>query len=254
MNAFNNFISKYTPALPLLPLAHNCTGQSFKSILSTNKLEAQPCTVYTGEDLVYFFYGRPAYRVEPNRKANSHYDCFPVAIVVQPDVIATAKRVAPFDTGAFHKSMFSDFIQTTMKCDDFLVTPTIDSAAKIISAFYGNNKAYLLDKKLSVPASSSPGEAHCYYSMGANTDETEYDERRNSIEIQTDNAVNLVPGAVKLVVLPGSWLDDKVIAEKLVKGWKAQVQTYFTLHSRPIEYIGAIREHVYSFYKNEGIL
>ena len=254
MNAFDDFVAGHKPALPYLPLAHTCAGKSFRAVLAKNTLSPAPCSVYTGEDLLYFFYGRPAYRTDGRGRSTSDYECFPVSMIVRPEAVTPLKRIAPFDTGAFSKGMFHDYILATTTCDEFLVTPVLDTAAKLVSAFHENSRKYLLGEPLSTLGPSPCKGVQCYHKMISNKDETAFDERRSTIEFQTESHVGLTGGNVKLVVMPAPWLDDSSVVAKLTAEWMAEIRTYFTSHSPPNEYISAIREYVYGYYRREGHL
>src|SRR5215218_641104 len=123
---FAKFVADAEEALPRLPLFHNCDGLSFRDILSVDQLKPSKCSVFN-EDLLYFFYGRPAYRAVKDGNAVSSNSLYPICIVVRPDAPLSPVRIAPFDTGAFAKGMYSGFMNPRMNRADFFAEPSTAS-------------------------------------------------------------------------------------------------------------------------------
>ena len=79
-----NAINKYslgrtaTISQPVLPLMHSTTCENAENILENNLLSATHCGVF-GTDLLYFFYGKPAYRV--SSKISDHHILLPLAVL-----------------------------------------------------------------------------------------------------------------------------------------------------------------------------
>ena len=68
MSAFSDFVDSSTPTTRALPLAHNCDSYHFREIAKSQQLRPSFCGHFK-EDLIYLFYGRPAYRTNAPSKA-----------------------------------------------------------------------------------------------------------------------------------------------------------------------------------------
>ena len=60
-------------------------------------MRTSKCNVFKGEDLLYFFVGRPAYKKES--VLEPHYWELPTCVICEYNITG-AKRIYPFDTGA----------------------------------------------------------------------------------------------------------------------------------------------------------
>src|SRR4051794_32489580 len=99
---------KNLPSDLSLPWVHSASAASLFKILEDEKLLAMECNVFGGEKLVYFFIGRPAYKM-PAVESPSEWQ-MPVAFVIRFDKPPPIKRVFPFDSGAFQKGRMPAYI------------------------------------------------------------------------------------------------------------------------------------------------
>src|SRR5712691_6274144 len=91
------------PNLPPMPLVHTTESSKIFKIISSDKLLTSPCNVFKGEDLCYFFVGRPAYKFKLD-DPNPYYWQLPLVFVVKFDAALPCKRILPFDSGAFQSA------------------------------------------------------------------------------------------------------------------------------------------------------
>ena len=81
-----NFIKDYSPQ-PMLPLMHVTKAETFARYLAKNeKLEPRTCPVF-GEALLYFFYGRPAYKLDNENPIITDEYLFPVCFIDRKSVV-----------------------------------------------------------------------------------------------------------------------------------------------------------------------
>lgn len=248
----NEFVKAAAEAKPVLPLAHTFEAFTFHSISQEGQLRTAPCEVFGGEYLLYFFYGRPAYRTIAGEKSRLMISQVPVCLLVDPNHVPKVHRVAPFDTGAFEKGVFKQYFHPDMKKEDFLVDPTLEMASRIVGAFFGTNERYFRSRvsdSLNVPV----WDFHTSHYVAMIRDESRApgDDRRATVEIQVDRAVPLGPGAVLAVALPGELLDGPIL--QTVLAWNARPITY-EFNSGQSEYHGVIVEKVKDFLRAEGYL
>jgi hypothetical protein len=131
-------LAQFVESQPLqyseMPCVHTTDGYAFRAILESQELTPQPCPLYL-EDLTYLFYGKPAYRANMLTPPNRLRAYLPVCLIFSTDVISTCKRVLPFDTGAFAKGLFKKHMHERMDKTDFQLTPTLESARRLIATF-----------------------------------------------------------------------------------------------------------------------
>jgi hypothetical protein len=139
-----NLVSATNQPCPRLPLVHSTDSYVLEDVLSAGAIAPQECNVFTGEALIYFFYGRPAFR--PNLDAAptglKHY--FPVCLLFKPDWTTRVKRIFPFDSGAFQNGLYGAFLHPRMKLGDFGLEADMATPGKIVAKFFGSNPAYLV--------------------------------------------------------------------------------------------------------------
>jgi hypothetical protein len=274
MPSFTDYLKTF-PVQPLLPLAHSTSFLHFRDILSSHVLTPTPCTVFKDEELLYLFYGRPAYRVSRGVLGSPQLRHLPVCFLLQPDAITTPKRVYPFDSGAFMSNLFKNFL-TGLDLDNFaLLDDFPKTLQRLISAFYGSNLNYYYGK-MDGPASGSPLdiEVNAYLAMLRDTgvafasESTSSDDRRYTIEIQADSSIQLaaedaadangnmvVRNRVVAVALPLPALGEDEIMEPVTKIWKAEPITYPTYgFAKPEEYHSVIRDKIAEFLIKRGVL
>jgi hypothetical protein len=273
MTSFTEFLRTF-PLQPLMPLAHGTSFQHFRDIVRTHELTPTPCSVFKGEDLLYLFYGRPAYRVSTGVTGAVQPRHLPVCFVLQPDAITTPKRVYPFDSGAFMGDMFKSFV-AGLALNKFELEDFPETTQKLISAFYGNNLNYYRGDMVS-PASAplTNFEVNAYLDLLKDTaaayrnDPASSDDRRYTIEIQSESTVKLeaeditdasgklvVRNRVLAVALPQAALGDKDIRDAVTLTWKAEPITYQTYRFvKPEDYHLVIREKVADFLARKGVL
>jgi hypothetical protein len=100
MTTFSDYIQKQEMVPNELPMVHTTEYFRLPSIQSSNTLQASACKVF-GEPLLYFFYGRPAYRDASQTSPTRDVGFYPICFVFRPGTIAKgAKRLYPFDSGA----------------------------------------------------------------------------------------------------------------------------------------------------------
>jgi len=171
----------------------------------------------------------------------------PVCIVCKPHLVPRPKRIAPFDTGAFASGLFADYLHPKMTIDDFLLGSSPDMPGRVVALFFASNRGYFSGKPATIQVPPMEFEASSYYSLISDSGMTRSDDRRSTIEIQTDQSVSIAPDSVLLVVLPRVFLDDSAVRNKICKDWSAEVRTYATMQCDPREYQGLVFAAVEEF-------
>jgi hypothetical protein len=142
-NRFGKLISQQKVAKPPLPLVHSTDVYRFRNALDDGELQPRACTVFVGEPLLYFFYGRPSYRVSSDQDAASLDHYLPVCLLFRSGSITPIKRVFPFDSGGFAKALYADAMHVDMKLEDFLLESDPETPGRVISLFFESVEQYL---------------------------------------------------------------------------------------------------------------
>jgi hypothetical protein len=238
---------------PALPLTHTCDGYYFRRICRDQELRPALCPCFK-ENLLYLFYGRPAYRPAGPDKAVSMAAFYPVCILLRETAVAAATRIAPFDTGAFFAGLFKDHLHPGMKVEDFLLTPTLDSPARLVSTFFRSNGDYFFSRVTILKVPPMEFEVESYQNLITEKGATSTDDRRSTVEVQHASPVALAPGMVRLVVVPSSYAQDPDLLTTICTTWAAQLATYSPHHCDPREYYAKIFDEVEKYLKQEALI
>lgn len=130
------------PQLTPLPLVHTTESFRILKIMQQNKLFATPCNVFKGENLCYFFAGRPSYKFKVE-EANPYYWQLPLVFVVRFDEALQFKRILPFDSGAFRNARLPSHL-LSFDMDDFDLGRDSRIVSKLVATFFGSNRNYYL--------------------------------------------------------------------------------------------------------------
>jgi len=144
---------------------HTTDAYGVQGVVDSGRLEPSACPVF-GEDLLYFFYGRPAYRPSGAEPAVTLRAFFPVCFVLHPDPVRSPKRMYSFDSGAMNGGIFDTFLHHAMSLGDFALRADADTPGRVVSAFFGSNECYLrgrVQDGLAFPALEL--QAECYFEL-----------------------------------------------------------------------------------------
>ncbi len=251
---FSLTISGLNPVAPLLPLVHTCEAYRFRSIFENQRIKPNPCDVFVGDSLAYFFYGKPSYRTSSDISATSMTSMVPVCFVISAPENLIPKRVFPLDTGAFHGGRFSKYFHRETLLDDLSLPARVDSAGKVVARYFGSNKAYFNSETKEIDLSPLDFEAQSYIQLINDKSITDFDDRRSSIELQYEEEIDLSTVKVHLVVLPTRFLDVPEISDRIFNDWKAEARTYHIAHWNPNEYLSTLYRELREYFSDKGFL
>jgi hypothetical protein len=255
MTPFSDYIQKQALAPIELPMVHTTEYSRLPSIQSSDTLQARTCKVF-GQPLLYFFYGRPAYRDASQIVPTRDIGFYPICFVFRPGTISTvAERLYPFDSGASQSGLYEPAIHRTVALTDYPVAAVIENARKIVSGFFDTDEQYLSNKpKSDLHFSATEGDAQAYYKLINGGGDPTCDDRCSAVEIQVARCVT-VSQAIMAVVLPTSFLEDDDLAKTILNVWGAEPLTYSAdVGMRPIEFHGTIRHLIREYYRRQGLL
>jgi hypothetical protein len=252
MSRFGEFVAK-VEAVPFgLPLTHSTDAYHLRAIIDRWQLEPEHCPVFTPERLLYFFYGRPAYR-QREVQPSGLMSVAPVALVLRPPTSFQVRRVLPFDSGAFGAGLYEGVLHKNMQLADFMLEPDMNSAEKLIALFYGDSAAYLTAApKTDVVVPPFEFEAESYYQLISDKTRNSYDDRACAIEIQSSQPLPLADN-LEAIALPASFLDDVVFAAKLEASGVKPLPYSYVSRMRPSEQLGRIYSLVEQYLAAEQV-
>jgi hypothetical protein len=237
-----------------LPLVHTAPAYFIQKILQSKEIRPRPCDVFLGEQLAYFFVGRPAYKSVGHDI--THWE-MPSCVIADFQTVHP-KRMYPFDSGAFERGLVPKYA-TMIDREDYALEPQPDVVERYIGTFFGSARAYYMgeaiDKKSFLQRHGIlPTEASLHALISLLNGERigkELDERRSSIEVQIDQAIQLESGAIKAVILPEIYLQDKKFIRE-IEALGAQVITYPRYPLNTDHFYFAMYERCAAFYERNG--
>lgn len=238
----------------MLPLTHITRPDIFLQLLDAPTLRITHCDVY-GEDLLYLFYGRPAYRPFAEVESTSQPGFRPVCLLLDPSSINGIARLLPFDSGAFSKQLYQRHVPPYMTLEHFALSGGVDTAARFVTAFFGANRAYYLGRlRRDLDLSPTDLVAHAYCAILNDTSATSFDDRRGSIEVHAAADIELTGQSVKAVALPSEFLEDMRLRSRLLNDWECDVIPYDVYHDQPAHDIREIMARVKDYLAKKELL
>lgn len=259
---FKDFLADHEAKFDLLPVLHTTNSRTFRELLLAGSLRPQKCKVFSDE-ILYLFYGRPAYRTASGRVGFMAKFAAPVVFIFRPEVTSKKLReVYLFDTGAFERGMYSSFFDKNHSLGSLSMGDEIDSASRMVNAFYSSNEDYLRN------ISSKNPEIHPFdftadgvYSIINSTqfespDSSNLrDERATSIEVQVIDEINLEGDDFLGIIVPSTFSTIPEVGAALDRWSPKHVKFYESTSVQNYEFWhGQIFAKALEVYKEAGCL
>ncbi len=244
-NSHFNGLLKNGDDLKTLPSMHKQDWYTAKLTLSSGTINPNPCPVFSGHSLAYYFYGKPSYFVANNIGARGDNIYYPVCYIIDTSCIEIEK-VFPFDSGAFAHNLFKGFIHELMEINDFSIKPDISQIKSFIKTFYDTNDNYYRGlPKCDTNSFSNDEIVAAYVNIITNKGEENFDERCSSIEIISKKPIYLNT-CLQAIVVPYEFsCSNKYVINLKNNGVK--VITYDTFGGSPGSYNSVVRQLVYDY-------
>ncbi|MBY6059140.1 hypothetical protein [Leisingera daeponensis] len=246
-----------------LPLVHTTSLYSFEDLCSEDRIDPTHCQHFN-EKLLYLFYGRPAYRTETAEFNDLSFN-WPIVFVLDPSKIDDLKAVYPFDTGAFYLGLYRRFFSKKSEAEDFKLPGSLEYAEKLVDAFYSNKEEYLRGrstKNTNIPLFNFEAEGiqklsrEPSFTSRISEDQVTRDERSSSIEIQTENSIDIAD-ATLAIVLPSAILDEPMVVDALDRwGLAKEAVRYYDVQGfhGTDSWLGQIYAQISIVYRDHGFL
>lgn len=239
-----------------LPWVHSASAAKIFDLLEEGKLLAMDCDVFKGEKLVYFFVGRPAYKMKAV-DAPSEWE-LPVVFVVRFDKPPPIKRVFPFDSGAFQKGRMPSYI-SMFPIGAYELSSDMAMAGRLVSFYFKTQKRYF-DRHAA--GEQEMREEHSLdithdqiLALGKlyrDRDTSKLDDRAAAIEVQIAEGIPLDKTNVLGVVVPTEYKRHKGMHQAL-KELTPNVEAYDIMPLGTEAHYGLVYECVKRIYKKSGI-
>ena len=227
----------------LLPLVHTTQGHNLFDIINARRLVATDCDVFEGVKLCYMFLGRPAYKVRPSD--DPLYWELPIAFVTKFPTVPQPKRVFPFDSGAFRRSLLPRSI-TAFPIENFNMSGDNSLISRFIAVFYGSNEAFYKGKAYStdrireehiIGVEHMEVEAAISLHQGRLTGA--FDDRAKSIELQYSEDIEFRQGDLLAIILPEQYRQSLEL-DAAMRDMSCEVRYYDTYPLRVDAYYAQI--------------
>lgn len=240
VSAFARYVARMAPTTPSLPIVHTTNALCFREMTELGQMTPQPCNVFVGESLLYFFYGKPSYRLFTDYDSALTAEA-PVAIILSKNVVTACKRIFPFDSGGFDR--YRKFMPRQFHLPHFELKLQDCVPEQVVGTFFDSNLDYfdgLAKSNSEIPADQF--EATSISDLLQYKGKDALDDRAWSIEIQIPNIVELNSKTVLAVVMPSVFLDTS-LGRTVQDHWGAEAIPYkLSGRGKPAEYHSTVRD------------
>lgn len=253
-NYYQKHISESELKVEAMPLVHVCDCFTFRKIFTSGTIAPTHCDVFK-QDLAYYFYGRPSYRVAGVDITSNSMSMFPTCFIIDSNFVPSISNAYPFDTGAFEAGIFSRYVHPKANVADYKLLNDFEFLNKFVGYFYENNSEYY-DGNVNINKSKIPTmafELHTLLQMITSESSEKFDDRCHTIEIQTDQSVDIRGGGVKAMVLPSAMANDPDISAFLFDNDVHPI-IYQTTRCAPSSLTSTIISEVRKYYSEEGVI
>ena len=252
--SFSEYIENHAKARAELPLVHTTEYFRLSSIQANHALRVNHCKIFD-EPLLYFFYGRPAYRDPSQTEPTREIGFYPICFVFRPGAIRRARRIFPFDSGASQIGLYEPAINRAEALTAFELAGEVEDARRITDCFFETDEEYLSNEpRKNLCFSGSEEDAASYYLLINGGGDPSCDDRCSAIEVQVGADQDLRKD-VMAIVLPNCFLEDDALVSTIVSTWQAVPLAYDSDKGmRPLEFHGTIRHLIRRFYRESRLL
>ena len=190
--------------LHLLPSMHITDTKAFMEIIKQNQIIPSYDRAFNNK-LTYFTYGKSFIPSKEHMFSRSNSN-LPCCLIVDTSNLAPYFRVYPFDSGAYFKGYFNDYLEGNAPIDQFSIDNNSESILWYIKNYYLNNKNYLENKCVN---DSNLTVKHNHQLLKLLNSQKYFDIESGAIEISTTHVHDL-KNILKAVVVP-DFLTDTIL-------------------------------------------
>ena len=190
---------------------HTTDAFRLRDVVMSGAMSPRRCDVFD-QDLIYAFYGRPAFRRIEDQQLRLTAKA-PVVVVFPPNLTDLGCRMFPFDTGAFGQR-YQSWVHRGMALQDFEIECSSLAAQRHVAAFFSTNEQYvrLLPSSPILPYVGA-FEVESIVQLLADPSSAHADDRRLAIELQLADAVPFQSPWITALIIPSElthapWLES----------------------------------------------
>ena len=249
-------VEKNSNQLPsTLSLVHGTTAYDLRQILRDGFLKANLCEVVK-EEVVFTFYGRPAYRVKDSGVPLNQTVNAPAYLLLNKHLLKEALTGFPFDSGAFANEFYNHFIGDEQKLESFKFDPSENAVRALLECYFENNNQYLRNNPLRAPnVSEGEFEATVLANLFNRTNLNQpVDDRASTIEIGLGNDIVISNENIEAIIIPEQFADSGDIGSKIKE---LDIELYFYDFVNGYswdQYIALILSLIKNHYRAAGLL
>lgn len=204
------------------------------------------------ENLVFFFYGKPAYKVPRGYDPSD----LPIGFIIETN--ENPNRIFPFDTGAYVNRRFKQILGNNYINEynllNYQLSTVIQNLGKYINAIWQKNKFYYNDKHRIHKIIKSSGDKYitALIKLIKAPASSFCDERKHTIEIQFNVKFEL-NNNIKAVVVAQAFLDRKPELIDLIKQYNAKLICYSSYGGLDADlFTESLQKEIYRYYMGKG--
>ena len=262
MSTFKDYVADVCPGggdlPPFLPLTHSTLGTHFGKILKNGALSLRECDIFE-ENLLYFFYGRAAFRALPKNMDSTTQAkpaFYPACILLDIANLPGAVGQLPFDSGAFKK----DRLHSELPEEDvnaYALFNEKQCLARFVETFYESNEDYHEARPRDVLLRPSTCEVVSnYHDLLKARSSNSVDDRVTTVELRFNESIPLTTDTVQRLVVPTAWKKGREYLWDAIE--KRSLQNKVSFYSATLatsdEHMAALRQKVASVLVEMGLL
>lgn len=179
---------------------HTTDGFSLRQLIADGEFTPKHCSIFN-EELLYFFYGRPAFRRNEKDQIGQSAKA-PVVVIFSPNLVHDGHRIFPFDSGAFDER-YQPWVHRNMKLRDFELACNEEMPQRNVTAFFENNSNYLkLATKQPPKPYAGEFEVESLVAIFKDPSISNADDRRLAMELQVKKPLPLNASSVLALIVP----------------------------------------------------
>jgi hypothetical protein len=243
---FIAFVKQHVAVAPLLPAVRITNVVGFDKIVEVREL------VLSEEKLLYFFYGKPSYKIPkkysvPTKLMGDAAVCFVFDLLSLPEL----HKVFAFDTGAYYGERYDKYLPNGLQIADFELPAEHQTLLQLVTAFFGDNRNYyngVAKNDLAIPALDTASEV--YAAIIRSSVSEDFDERSCTCELQFDKPISLSTAKLITIIMPGLAYDDPEVKRIVNVELRIKPLVYRFKKAKPEERTEVIYEKLGEYYES----
>lgn len=261
---FLNHYSSIKVSCPhLLPAMHSTDCFYAENIYCNTTLQVQLCDKFE-KPFIYFFYGKPVYKVSQNDSLNRVDDIFsPVCFIIDIQKLPI-NMIFPFDSGAFISQRYNEIFPNKKfvnksQCIDYLVRnyllgDNINILNEYISIFFGDNENYTVGNCILNEKSLSNLAIDALINLLKANGCFEFDDRSRTIELICAENVDLKK-FLKAIIVPYNQKRNEFFLSFCSKIKDLEIVYYKTHYpNNPNMYNEVVFQKAYEYMVKENVI